>query len=869
MSTGLNSAVAPDTIRPGPFALTQNRVFLTYGRTNERFCLPSGVEVRYEKVIHDHLKRRGYEIVVFFSNRGCFFLDVDSRELVISQESPSPSRASSAAAAPTVNARGKLLGHSTGLSLVRRSPPRTVPASTEGRLRWADMAKPDQMVPLLRRLLLGEMRPTAVVFANDDIFATFARSELNQQFQALVKTEVKALPTGNRNILIFNFPGSDPWQRLRGHRWDFLLGETADSAGGIATPVYFGEPESDEVCQYLLSLHLKGLDLDAVALPRLVQRLTSYLKVSRQGLLALSPLAGASRLDDAAVDRLSDAARGAARPAREELDALVGLQAFKDYVQRKLKSVERYRQQRPSPVASPELYRLVPPDPPGWVKHLRLHLVLTGNPGTGKTTVARLLGELYREAGVLPLGHTIKATRADLVAGYVGQTALKVREVIQRVLGGILFIDEAYDLCRGPDDSFGQEAVNALVEAMSDINGRFAVVLAGYPKDMERLLQTNAGLKSRFNEILHLDDYRPDELEAILRQAIAAQPGLRLEEELEACLSRLCFAIHANREAAFGNARTMVQLACTLCENMIQEDADRAAVRHLPIEYRRLLDQPAVSADGVLEELDALIGLQGVKSQVRTLFNRLRLEQLRGPAGAPVSPGHLIFEGNPGTGKTTVARLLARQFQALGILPTGQLHDTTASKLIQPYVGQTSVATCEFLERGLGKVIFIDEAHQLAGDPGGGRDFGHDVLSALVPFAEDHREQCVIVLAGYPQAMRRLLDQDPGLAGRFARRIMFEDYTAEEMVSIFDQMLRQRGVQWPGETCRDFMGEYFAALQRELGRDFANARTVRDEVEACLNRLANRLVDEGRLAATDPTAREAATRLTAEDLPEL
>jgi SpoVK/Ycf46/Vps4 family AAA+-type ATPase len=862
----------PDDRRPSAvFAVARNRVFLTYGRTNERFCLPSGVEVRYERLIHDHLLRHGYEVVVFFSNRGCFFLDPTSRDVVLASESREANSGGAGQTLPAAPGRaGKLLTHSTGLSLLRGAPRGAKPPLPVGRLRWADMANPTQMVPLMRRLLAEETRPTAIVFANDDIFATFARSELNQQFQALVKHEVKALPTGNRNLVIFNFPGSDPWQCLQTHRWGFLLGAGPESAIGIATPVYIGEPEADEVCHYLLSLHLKqGLALDAAAFPRLVQRLTSHLKASRQGLLALSPLAKASRLDEATVDRLTGAGRGADRPAREQLDALIGLQTFKDYVQGKLKSVARWRDQESPPAVSADLHRLVSPPPPRWIAGLRLHLVLTGNPGTGKTTVARLLGELYREAGVLPLGHTIKATRADLVAGYVGQTALKVRQVVQRALGGVLFIDEAYDLCRDPQDSFGLEAITALNEAMSDLNGQFAVVLAGYPKDMARLVKTNAGLTSRFDEVLHLDDYRPEELEAILRQALAAYPDLGLEEELEASLARLCFAIHANRKEAFGNARAMVQLAGTLYENMVRDDADRAGVRHLPARYQALLEQPAMTADGVLMELDNLIGLRSVKDQMRTLFNRLRMEQLRGSDGSRVTPGHLIFEGNPGTGKTTVARLLARQLQALRILPSNQVHSTTASQLIQGYVGQTTVATREFLQQGLGQVIFIDEAHQLAGDGGPGQHYGRDALKVLVPFAEDHRHECVIVLAGYPEPLRRLLDQDPGLASRFGERIVFEDYAPEEMVAIFDQMLRDAGVRWPAEACRDYMCEYFAALRQRLKRDFGNARTVRQEVEACRNRQADRLQREGRLDAADGAAREAAACLTPEDLPAL
>jgi SpoVK/Ycf46/Vps4 family AAA+-type ATPase len=598
----------------------------------------------------------------------------------------------------------------------------------------------------------------------------------------------------------------------------------------------------------------------------LVRRLTSHLRANQQGLVFLAGLRSAPRIDDSAVDRLTSTSEGLNRTAQEQLQGLVGLNPFREYIEGKLKGIARLQQQGESSAQlCGDLQRVIPPPSPSWTRKQWLHLALTGNPGTGKTTVAKLLGEIYCEAGILPLGHTVKTSRDGLVDRYLGGTALKVRAAVQRALGGILFIDEAYSLCRGDNDEYGQEAVNTLVDAMSDLNGQFAVVLAGYPTDMDRFLAVNTGLRSRIDKVLILEDYQPAELEQILRQSLARHPGLRLDDELNASLTRLCFALHATRPADFGNARTMEQLASDIHENVAREDGEQAGLRHLPANYRQLLDQPAVGPEGILSELDALVGLRAVKESMRTLFNRLRLEQCRGQAGSRVVSGHMIFEGNPGTGKTTVARLLARQLQALGVLASGAVHPTTASQLIQGYVGQTTVATREFLEGGLGKVIFIDEAHQLAGEPGS-HDFGRDALKVLVPFAEDHRQDCVIVLAGYPAPLRRLLDQDPGLASRFPTRLVFEDYSPEEMVEIFDRLLRGQQMSWPAEAGRPRLAEYFRRIRDAQGADFGNARSVRQEVEACLNRLANRLQREGLLNEVAGDL-EAVRQLTLMDLP--
>jgi SpoVK/Ycf46/Vps4 family AAA+-type ATPase len=849
-----------------PFEPTRSRVFLTYGCTAEKYCLASGITVDYEKFMHDHLKRNGFETVVFFSHHGCRFLDHESRDVAFAKRDETD-----ASPRPTAPMKGaeKLLRHSTGLRALKPQTPRQTPKAAGGdRLHFQDLARPEQMLPLVRQLFRQGRTSLAVVFSSHLIHAARASTETNTQFRAFVCHDLGILPIERRAVMIFNLPGNDPWEGLRAHPWDFLLGDSNRSFDGAALPVFIGDPCADEVERYLQTLHVrddKPVEIGTFA--DNVSRLTAHLRALRQrgdnrlGLMALGRLNDSAAIDAATVDQFIGSA--AAKPALTRLDALVGLATVKKYLKEKMAEAAYHRRGSTATPRSPECQRLVPAPMPGWRRRLRLHVVLQGNPGTGKTTVAQLMGDLYRDAGLLDVGHVVKATRADLVGQYVGHTAPRVQAAVNQALGGILFIDEAYDLCRGDDDDFGQEAVATLTEAMSANDGRLAVVLAGYPDDMKRFLATNDGLSRRFNEILTLDDYGPAELETILRSQLTARESIPAPD-LDSALPRLCDGIYATRDRSFGNAGAMEQLADAITRNRIIQGADQAGVRHLPTQEAQLLERPAVTGQGVLEELDSLVGLQAVKSRVRTIFNRLAVERQRG-SGREVVAGHMVFSGNPGTGKTTVARLMARQFHAVGLLPRPEVHETTAASLIAGYVGQTTVRTREFLESGIGRLIFIDEAHQLARGSGqmNNASFGRDVIDALVPFAENHRHECVIVLAGYTDAMAELIRADDGLASRFPQTLAFEDYAPEDLVLIFDAMIRHAGFTWPTAAGRDRLVRHFARLKTVAGRGFGNARAVRGVVNACLDRHANRLSMLGTAAD-----RGMLSNLTLEDLPD-
>jgi hypothetical protein len=266
---------------------------------------------------------------------------------------------------------------------------------------------------------------------------------------------------------------------------------------------------------------------------------------------------------------------------------------------------------------------------------------------------------------------------------------------------------------------------------------------------------------------------------------------------------------------------------------------------------------PERPIEELLAELDALVGLRQVKADVRRLTSLLRIQKLREERGLPTleASHHLVFTGNPGTGKTTVARLLSQILRALDIVSKGHLVETDRSHLVAGYVGQTAVRTREVLESALGGTLLIDEAYALA--RGSEQDFGREAIDTLVKFMEDHRDDLAVIAAGYPEEMSELIDANPGLNSRFTRTVHFPDYTTDELVSIFELMGKDTDYHLD-DVGRARLVEVIEAEPRTRG--FGNARFVRNVFEASVAHQAERLA-----TVATPTDEELTT-LTAADV---
>ncbi|MBQ8157745.1 MAG: AAA family ATPase [Prevotella sp.] len=506
----------------------------------------------------------------------------------------------------------------------------------------------------------------------------------------------------------------------------------------------------------------------------------------------------------------------------------------------------------------------------GEQEKMAMHIVLTGNPGTGKTTIARKLGEILSSIGYLDSGHVVEVDRSQMVSQYQGETPKVVNRLCDKAMGGILFVDEAYTLApvsqTGDRDNQGAQALETLMKRMEDDRDKFVVIAAGYRTEMENLFRVNPGMHSRFNYFLNIEDYTPDELFQIM-MVFAKEKKYIFSPDAEALARKMITELYDSRDKDFANGRTMRSLFDQICKKQAQrlqggdltmmsnEELMTIVEEDIPYEAPKEVD-----LGDCLKKLDGMVGLASVKKEITNLASFLTLQIKRGETNT-FQGKHYVFTGNPGTGKTTVARIMADVFKTLGIVSRGQLVEADRSKLVAGYSGQTAIKTNQLIDTAMGGVLFIDEAYTLKSNDSD--SFGAEAIDTLLKRLEDDRGKFICIVAGYTDQMHDFIDTNPGLKSRFTQTIHFEDYTPDELTQIFLNLAKNKKFT-VDEATENAIHRQFEQLYLRRDKNFGNAREARRIFDEAVEKQSQRLVT----MMGNPNFEEADMfKITADDLP--
>ncbi len=520
----------------------------------------------------------------------------------------------------------------------------------------------------------------------------------------------------------------------------------------------------------------------------------------------------------------------------EQLESMTGLTKLKKQIKRLTAKIQmdnlRHKQGLPT-------------------KAQQLHMAFLGNPGTGKTTVAKLLGQIYKEIGVLRKGHVVVEDRSTLMTQHWGGEGEMVNKALERAQGGILFIDEAYDLITEHKADPGQLIISALLAAMADETNRdFMVIFAGYTLPMESLLSKNPGLRSRLTP-LYFEDYNAEELIQI-GEGWMARNCYTMTADARRYFEMVVTSAYASRGENFGNARYVVNLL----ENEIQPAmAERVMEQETLFAPLGLLttieacDIPNYHSEGegaedAVAKLDKMVGLSSLKGEIRSHLSYIRFVQARrrNQIETSIPPLHMIFTGNPGTGKTSVAEYLGEIYRSMGILSVGNVIKVTRADIIDGQVGGTEQKMKNLLTAAHGNILFVDEAYTLFSK--GDNDTGKNAIEVLLDTLGKEQIDMIVVMAGYPKQMEELLTINPGLKGRFPYIFNFEDYSEEELFEIAQGTVERNNLTLTAGAAEALR----AVIRRECkskDSDFSNARfVVRLLTTQVLPNMARRLEGE-------------------------
>lgn len=470
-----------------------------------------------------------------------------------------------------------------------------------------------------------------------------------------------------------------------------------------------------------------------------------------------------------------------------------------------------------------------------------MHMIFGGNPGSAKTTVAKLFAGIAKEKGILKSGAFVECGGMDLDGlGCVGA----IRDAFLAAKGGVLFIDEAYSLK-------SDTAVTVLLQEMENQRDNVIVILAGYNERMQDFIEINEGLKSRIPHWIEFPDYTTEELTDIFKLMVQERGFSVTDDAVKE--AHYIFEKVRNTDN-FGNGRYV--------RNLIDHATQSQAVRLLSLREHAenikkselfLITKEDISVldEGLKEErvigtakkeLEEMIGLSSVKAVISKAIANYKLNKLCLERGIPRNRAslHMVFTGNPGTAKTTVARLFAEIMKDEKVLSTGTFVEVGRADLVGDHVGVTAKIVKKKFKEAQGGVLFIDEAYSLCDSYEHG--FGDEAINTLVQEMENHRDDVIVIFAGYPAPMKEFLDRNPGMLSRIAFQVEFEDYTTEELCEIAKLMISQKKMTIT-DAAMNKLRKHFESVR--VDSDYGNGRYVRKMLEEAEMNLAERIIKLG------------------------
>lgn len=861
-----------------------NKIFLIYGHLDDMFISRNLQKSNFRPFLNGYLKSIGYEQIIFYSgakNVGKFVLDDESAMLAINKNKSLKAASQEGKTADAPKKKRRILnprsntasnGEKAANAVSNAGHPDTADTRDSGDQKLVykqPKITPVEFLDDARKIMADGQHKSAIVFTFFQDFFTDRSAPLQPYLELVSHLWDEYSSESNQNICIFLAPqmtSCDLSRMFDGMENGFVLKNRFFNSNGTinrSNTMEVGLPNLDEISYMLEYLRIVGdkgkkityqqsekkkIASSILYLSRESDReenRTGYLHAIYNNITAYMAAQdqNPAKISEAVVKQIYSKYKKAEES--EPLEKLRNTKGWESIAERVDEIIRDFRMKKraaeekagpkmriPKPACSNERIDTVS-DGVGF-RYPIPHFVIRGNPGVGKTTAARLIGQIFYEEGILLKGTTIEAKRDDLIDAYVGGTAIKTTELVERAGEGVLFIDDAYSLLeKGDEHNYPKEAIDTLVPIMTNTERyRFCMIMAGYPEPMDELLEMNPGLRSRFSKanILTIEDYKPDLLKDIFVND-CHRDGYRFigesegEEPLDLDLFFTNLYQQRNR-ADFGNARDVIALAkevkmqCSLRDDLLKciqkedfEDAQKYFVK-----------RGVSSIDEIYDRIDQYVGMGFVKD----LFKNIRYEVLdtmdsKSRGIVPEAyPDHYIFAGNPGTGKTTVGKMIGEFYHMMEVLGGTETLFVDASDLIGNHVGDSKEKVCQVMQKAIdhNQVLYIDEAYQISESA-----YGNEIIGAMMTKMTENADDFKVIFGMYSNKVEAFLKMNAGLSRRL-RVVEFPDYTPEQLLEIFDRTIKAQGCTITAEA-RDRVKLILEHKYNIRGEDFGNAGEVK------------------------------------------